>query len=225
MSKPPSSGGGVPGWYMTDFSEYSQQSDLFAQDWSTVDGDPDFQPTLQSSPIPTINYGDKVLEMTSDGINDNDDATILLKSLGVGEDFEILMLFWSNTSQGEFRPVWRHDGGPWVPQNDYYFIPNIISSQILGKHTNGSNAYIDTGTVQDVSTWNWVRIKCQGTNQKMKFWNFGSPEPETWALEGNDSDHESGYVGLIYEMPGTGSVYIDYFAANITGETIPIPEQ
>lgn len=212
---------GVGELFTTDFSEYTTGVDL--SDWTDFwsAGNVTFKAELNSgeaNPIGTkqCEYirtsGDVRTVLTWDDVGTPTDVEVLAKLHVAPADLEVT---------GGAR-IYVRVGGSGASEDSYYF---DIRSDLLaiGKYASGiSSNLATTADTLATDTVFLIRFNVVGTAIKVKIWEFGAAEPGSWTLETTDSTHTSGAVGF-------GGVFaitdfeIDYFAADTTVTTIPVP--
>jgi len=83
---------------------------------------------------------------------------------------------------------------------------------------------------RDTSKQYWARFSCTGSSGditvKGKVWEAGTPEPEKWSLIGTSTAAiASGWCGFSsYRGGSSAGAYVDYFAVDTTGATVPLPD-
>lgn len=145
-------------------------------------------------------------------------------------DAEIVIKYKVSTVQLEGLRV----GGRFVGQvtggdpTDGYFLETgrdfVTGKAELRKYL--ANSRSDLGTsfafAQANNVWYWVRIRLNGTTQKVRMWDDGDTEPGTWNQETADTSVTApGWVGVGFRNT-TGVTYtVDFMGIGTNGDTAP----
>jgi hypothetical protein len=133
-------------------------------------------------------------------------------------DFELLVGVAQTTVTGvafqlNFRTDTSWSGGD--PLNGFfaYFAGGAdgsAQSLVLDKIVAGTiSTLVSTTYTASGTAITWARVRCVGTNIKVKAWKDGTGEPGTWAIDHTDASFSSGKIGLSAFPPGA-AVTVDW---------------
>lgn len=98
----------------------------------------------------------------------------------------------------------------------------------IAKYVSGTRTLLDSGTggIVAADTWQWVRLRLNGTSIQARYWEDGTSEPGTWQVSATDSDiSAAGWVGLLAVERGAGvvdnQVWVDFVGVGTNGDTAP----
>lgn len=198
--------------YFTDFSEYQGLSDLRdADDWvgkNAPDAD-SFNIVSDSSYVG--GYGvsfetDFTVALTTvawESVGDVSQAEVVLRHVS-NETSSFIHLRQNDSSESYASQIYPSSG---------------TTNAVIEYDNNGSTEELGQGGSTDPAPA-WQRFQVDGSDLKMRFWQDGSSEPSTWAIETTDSRISSGMVG--FGTPYfTAGYTIDAFGVGTNGDSAP----
>ena len=170
---------------------------------------------------------------------------------------------WNSSGSFNRRRCYQWDG-PGSAMTDVEVLGRItnaagpFSQGLIGRASSGENGYVAnintngdyrltkyvSGVFTELATlaqpqiagrWRWVRLRCEGTAIKAKFWLDGDDEPAAWTFEETDADLAGpggvglfGFNSLALSLPSDPEVgpllYCSHIATDDAGGTAPGPD-
>jgi hypothetical protein len=202
--------------YKTDFSEYAagSQPSAWTERW-------------------TVGYGTTTVESKGDSL-----TLKALKSISTGfgkyalswdapgasvADVELLSRVQRNSIAANHCWIFARGSGTSSP-NSYYLCMEGGARWSIGKFVTNTTTILGYNVkCTQADRWIWLRFRVQGTSLKAKIWYDGDAEPASWDIEVTDSSVSAGWVGAGISFGASNTSYFDFFAAETTSASWPIP--
>lgn len=114
-----------------------------------------------------------------------------------------------------------------LPALSSYMLFRLTSSTITFWRQNPNNTRQTASYTMDTLRWEWVRIRYQGDNFKMRMWKDGEAEPGTWHIDNTDTHAVANETNGWFWLGGGNFVvrFYDYIAGIREGAgTVPVPD-
>lgn len=94
----------------------------------------------------------------------------------------------------------------------------------LYTYVNGNASFVASAAITvNVAQLHWMRIEAVGTSIRMRVWQFGDEEPDTWLIDSTHSGHSVGGVGFAGGMGSNNDLSV--LSIGFNGEEPPLPPQ
>ena len=196
--------------FFTDFSEYT--TGVAPDDWSDRGTATGFTVETTATAGSDSNSTGVVLVVPNSGIVSWDAA-------GTSSDAEVFALFESSatgTNRNPFAFIRGTSSGSSRIRGGRVYEDSVVVRTV----NPGNNVVFGdcTATVQ-VVTKHYIRYRVNGSDVKIKAWDFGDTEPVGWDIEGTQSlITAAGYVGIERTL---SSVYVHEFGVGTGGDSAP----